>query len=188
MSENKTAIEALRCVIEVIQEDIAGEQETWAETLKVREESVKEFYKACKDLEELSKPENPNHARIFRIPFASAKMYYQVKDGPLYYCNNVSVETIGALSWVNGEHFQMETPGEGGVVKLEMRVVTETPTCTEIALCHGDEEDTFTLEVDMARALCSTFHKLPDGFVPSFDVKTEDDCLPTFNTTSWVQA
>lgn len=179
------AIEALRSIIAVLMEDIADENDSWVELLKRREELVPAFYKAHSELDELLAPENPDHARIFRIPFASAKMYYQVKDGPLYFCPDIKVETIGALSFVK-DNFLNLTNGDDGtsIVTKKFRVVTESPACTEIAMCD-EEEDGFVLEIDIARAICSTFHQLPDGFVPSFDVVTEEGSRPSFMRSSW---
>ena len=113
-------------------------------------------------------------------------MFYQLKNGPLYYCKDITVETIGALTFLkDGELVMVNKTG-----LFKFKVLNEYPEYVELALADPDEEgeDIIGFGIDIARAVCSTFKIPPENTDPAtLSVGVEQGFHPTFNHSIWIK-
>lgn len=177
------ARDTLRDLIDTLKEEIILEEGSWKEITKAREGLVKSLYAMAAELSLLEGPGN-GQARIFKLEFGMANMFYLTEDGILYRFNDVDVTTLGTLHYHTSDGDQATYPDpEVYTVKLDAVI----DGVSQVRLAEKDEPDSFTIKVDRARALLSTFKSAPEGDLVGLKVlyRNGQSPNPSFNNVYW---
>lgn len=168
-------IETLSTINTQLLDDIENAQGTWKEKLEFREVAVNSYYDNILKINALT-PSSP-HARIFRLPFAVAPMYYQQKrykdKSELFYCPDILVCTLGALLLTTKAGQEMTNGNVGKedrVISLPFKVGKKAHGVTHLHLLEAPEKGSIQLNINIGRAVASTFHRLPEGDPSKFRI------------------